>query len=163
LQYDPEPRRRQSVSHIRHDAIERRRAKIIELLSKGKNHSQIAEELDVDVSTVSRDYQYIQENARKTLNKYATEVIPLELMKCIARLNAISNEAWTIFDRVDSDKERVPALSLAMRAAVQLVNILTSYRNSVQESELQEPVQESKEEKSTGKKSTEPDPAETVF
>lgn len=50
-----------------------RRGQAIEFISKCKNLLQIAEILKVDISTVSRDYQYIRENARKVLEKYLAE------------------------------------------------------------------------------------------
>jgi hypothetical protein len=109
------------------ELIEWRRSQVIELISKGKNLSQTAEILRVDVSTVCRDFQYIKENADKVLKKYFAETVPLEVTKCLSRLNAISNEAWKMAELANSnEKTKLSALSLAQDAALHIVNIVTN-------------------------------------
>lgn len=57
---------------------ENRLAKIISLYSKGLNQEQIAQELDIDQSTVSRDLQSIKEEAAMQIEKYLREDILTE-------------------------------------------------------------------------------------
>jgi DNA-binding transcriptional ArsR family regulator len=85
-------------SQIQKDLIKWRRAKVIELVSKGKNLSEIAEILKIDVSTVSRDYQYIRENASKVLEKYLVETVPLEMAKwTLIKADTLHNDLFDAF------------------------------------------------------------------
>jgi hypothetical protein len=161
-------------SQIQKDLIKWRRAKVIELVSKGKNLSEIAEILKVDVSTVSRDYQYIRENAIKVLEKYLVETVPLEMAKCLSRLTAISDEAWSMVERAKDDKEKAAALALAQRTAVLILNVVTNnkavvddalkFSDSVEskgrQKEAKNKINELSRKKSRSKESN---PAETVF
>jgi hypothetical protein len=110
------------------ELIDWRRGQVIQLISKGKNLTQIAEILSVDVSTICRDYQYIKENANIILQKYFAETVILEVTKCLSRLTAISNEAWKMVEQADKEgdkKTKATALSIAQKAALDIVKILT--------------------------------------
>jgi hypothetical protein len=90
--------------------------------------TQTAEIQKVDVSTVSRDYQYIRENAHSIFKKYFAEIVPLELIKCLSRLTLISNEAWKMAEQADKEgdkKIKVTAMSLAQKDALDILNIIT--------------------------------------
>ena len=54
--------------------IEWRRAKVMELLSKGEsNQSEIARILQVDKSIVCRDIAYLREQAKSNIKRYIDE------------------------------------------------------------------------------------------
>jgi len=102
--------------------------KVIELISKGKNLTQIAEILKVDVSTISRDYQYIGENANSILVNFFVEILPLEVTKCLSRLTSISDEAWKMAEQADKEgdmKTKATAMLLARKAALDVLNVIT--------------------------------------
>jgi hypothetical protein len=115
------------------ELIDWRRSQVIQLISKGKNLTQTAEILKVDVSTVCRDYQHIKENANKVLKKYFAETVPLEVTKCLSRLNAISKEAWDMAEKASNEKNKIAALSLAQEAALHIVNVVTNNKPLVDE------------------------------
>ena len=57
--------------------IEWRRAKVMELLSKGEsNQSEIDRILQVDKSIISRDVTYLREQAKHNIKKYIDEWLP---------------------------------------------------------------------------------------
>jgi hypothetical protein len=125
---------RKTKQQQQQELIEWRRSQVIELISKGKNLTQTAEILRVDVSTVCRDYQYIRENANKVLKKYFAETVPLEVTKCLSRLNAISNEAWKMAEQDGiNEKTKLSALSLAQDAALHIVNVITNNKPLIDE------------------------------
>jgi len=110
------------------ELIDWRRGQVIQLISKGKNLTQIAEILKVDVSTICRDYQYIRENASIVLKKYFAEIVPLEITKCLSRLTAVSNEAWKMAEQADKEgdkKTKTTAMSLAQEAALDILKVVT--------------------------------------
>jgi hypothetical protein len=115
------------------ELIDWRRSQVIQLISKGKNLTQTAEILKVDVSTVCRDYQFIKENANKVLKKYFAETVPLEVTKCLSRLNGISKEAWDMAEKASNEKNKIAALSLAQEAALHIVNVVTNNKPLVDE------------------------------
>jgi transcriptional regulator len=64
--------------------IEWRRAKVMELLSKGEsNQSEIARILQVDKSIVCRDMTYLRQQAKTNIKRYIDERLPEEYKKCM--------------------------------------------------------------------------------
>lgn len=121
--------RNHQLQQRQQELIDWRRGQVVELISKGKNLTQIAEILKVDVSTISRDYHYIRENANRILEKFFVEIVPLEVAKCLARLTAISNEAWRMAEQADKDgdrKTKAIAMSLAHKAALDILDVITN-------------------------------------
>ncbi len=75
--------------------VEWRRAKVMELLSKGENNqSEIARTLQVDKSITCRDIAYIRHQSRANIKRYIDERLPEEYEKCLVGLTAITREAW---------------------------------------------------------------------
>src|SRR5215203_7035410 len=123
-QYQEHQKKKQQQEEL----IDWRRGQVIELISKGKNLTQIAEILKVDVSTVSRDHQYIRENANSILKNFFVKILPLEATKCLSRLTSISNEAWKMAEQTDKEGDRktqATALSLAQKAVLDILEVLT--------------------------------------
>src|SRR5215203_1798355 len=135
-QYQEHQKKKQQQEEL----IDWRRGQVIELISKGKNLTQIAEILKVDVSTVSRDHQYIRENANSILKNFFVKILPLEATKCLSRLTSISNEAWKMAEQTDKEGDRktqATALSLAQKAALDILEVLTDnqlYNNDISKS-----------------------------
>jgi hypothetical protein len=123
-------------SEVQQTLIHWRRAQVVQLLSKGKNLTQIAEILKVDRSTVSRDYQFVKENASDVMRKYLVDTLPFELTKFLARLNSISDEAWKMVEQADKEgdmRTKFQALSLAQKAALQIVQVITGNEAIIKE------------------------------
>jgi hypothetical protein len=97
--------------NIDQDLIDWRRGQVVQLLSKGMSVDQTADILHVDPRTIYRDQHYIKENAKEVMRKYLTHTIPYELVKCVSRLNAVSNEAWVMIESSNDTKERGAALA----------------------------------------------------
>ena len=123
-------------SQVQQNLIDWRRSQVVQLLSKGKTLTQIAETLKVDRSTVSRDYQFIRENSSDVMRKYLVETVPFEITKFLARLNSISDEAWKMVEQADKDgdtRTKFQALSLAQKAALLIVEVVAGNKNIVDE------------------------------
>jgi hypothetical protein len=135
------------------ELIDWRRGQVIQLISKGKNLTQTAEILKVDTSTICRDYQYIRENANSILKKYFVEIVPLEVTKCLSRLTSISNEAWKMAEQADKagdSKTKATAMSLAQKAALDILNVITDNHWLVDEALEVEEDEEKKKEQERG-------------
>jgi predicted transcriptional regulator len=96
---------------------ENRLSKVISLFSKGLNQEEIAVELHVDQSTVSRDLQLIKQEARKQVEKYLREDILLEYLRYMAGSNEITRKLWEIVQNENTTtKEKTNNLSQLMQS-----------------------------------------------
>jgi hypothetical protein len=78
---------------------------------------EIARELNVDQSTVSRDLQYIKQEAKKKIEKYLNEDILFEYLRYIAGSNEVTRKLWEIVQNEKTmTKDKMNALSLLMQS-----------------------------------------------
>lgn len=106
---------------------ENRLSKVISLFSKGLNQEEIAHELHVDQSTVSRDLQLIKQEARRQVEKYLREDILLEYLRYMAGSNEITRKLWEIVQNEKTTmKEKTNALSQLMQSYNSRLQTLTS-------------------------------------
>src|ERR671930_620428 len=107
--------------------VEWRRAKVMELLSKGEsNQSEIARILQVDKSIVCRDIAYLRNQAKANIKRYIEERLPEEYEKCLVGLNAITKEAWNTAQNTEDKREKIQALSLAKDCYSMKLDLLTN-------------------------------------
>jgi hypothetical protein len=106
--------------------IEWRKAKVMELLSKGEtNQSEIARTLQVDKSIICRDIAYLRQQAKANIKRYIDERLPEEYEKCLVGLNAITREAWNTAQSTEDKREKIQALSLAKECYSMKMDLLT--------------------------------------
>src|ERR687897_1050347 len=127
---------------------ENRLSRIISLYSKGLTQAEIAQELGVDQLTVSRDLQFIKQEAKKKIEKYLNEDILFEYLRYIAGSNEVTRELWGIVQNEKTiTKDKMNVLSLLMQSYNRRLEMLIggpeSYMNakkSVSEIKFQERV-----------------------
>ncbi|PWU82045.1 MAG: hypothetical protein DLM72_03780 [Candidatus Nitrosopolaris wilkensis] len=69
--------------------IEWRRSKVMELLVKGYNHYEIAKELQISRPTISRDTEWLRNQAKEELRQYVEEKLPEEHSRCLRGVNEV--------------------------------------------------------------------------
>jgi hypothetical protein len=117
----------QQMSTSLQQIIEWRRAKVMELLSKGENNqSEISRILQVDKSIICRDISYLRNQAKTNIKKYIDERLPEEYEKCLVGLNAITKEAWNTAQQTEDKREKIHALSLAKECYSMKLDLLTN-------------------------------------
>ena len=104
------------ISHNRIQ-IKDRRENILILLTKGMKGYEIAKELGVDASTVSRDIHYLIGQSQDYLNSLAKETLPFMYQTSIEGIRNVLKECWNIYT-IESNKEinwfhKLAALKLA--------------------------------------------------
>jgi predicted transcriptional regulator len=161
------------------DLLHWRRSEVVKLLSQGLTIDKTAEILKISPATVKRDHAYIRQNSQQVLQQYFTDTLPNEVLKAIARLTAVSDEAWEMARKAKEDVEpklRTEALRLAKDAANDITDIVTNNKSlidsarAVEDKEKRLTEMEQMEEgeehellsKDGGTETTEPDP-ERVF
>jgi hypothetical protein len=106
--------------------VEWRRAKVLELLSKGDSPSDIAKTLQVDLSIISRDVYFLRQQAKTNIKRYTDERLPEEYEKCLVGLTAITKEAWNTAANTEDKREKIQALSLAKECYSMKLELLTN-------------------------------------
>jgi hypothetical protein len=114
---------------------ENRLSRVISLYSKGLTQAEIAQELSVDQSTVSRDLQFIKQEAKKKIEKYLNEDILFEYLRYIAGSNEVTRKLWEIVQNENvTTKDKTNALSLLMQSYNKRLEVLVggpeSYMNA---------------------------------
>src|SRR5918994_1340367 len=105
--------------------LEWRRNKVQQLLVRGYSQWDIADELQIDQSTVSRDIQCIRREAHENLQKHIQEKLPQEYERCLTGMNQVLKLSWDIANKpknasndngqtmtMTDNKTRLQALSL---------------------------------------------------
>jgi hypothetical protein len=106
--------------------VEWRRAKVLEMISKGNSQTEIAGFLQVDLSIITRDVSYLRQQAKHNIKKYIDERLPEEYEKCLIGLTAILREAWTTAAKTGDKREKIQALSLAKDCYSMKLDLLTN-------------------------------------
>jgi transcriptional regulator with XRE-family HTH domain len=126
---------------------ENKLSRMITLYSKGLTQSEIASELGIDQSTVSRDLQFIKQEAKKKIERYLNEDILFEFLRYMAGSNEVTRHLWELVQSEESARDKMNALSLLMQCYNKRLDMLIggpeSYLNakkSVSEAKFQERV-----------------------
>jgi hypothetical protein len=106
--------------------VEWRRAKVLELTSKGNSQTEISGILHVDLSIISRDISYLRQQSKQNIKKYIDERLPEEYEKCMVGLTSILREAWNTAQNTQDKREKIQALSLAKECYSMKLELLTN-------------------------------------
>lgn len=91
---------------------ENRFSEIISLHSKGLNQTEIAAELKVNQSTISRDIELIKTQARSQLDRFFRNDIFVEFAAYQSGSNQVIKQLWKTVEHCDEPKDRISALKL---------------------------------------------------
>jgi hypothetical protein len=90
--------------------IDDRRKQVMTLLSKCFNEDQIAKQLGVDQSTVSRDIKALKAAAQCYVYDLAKSNLAYEYVKTINGLDEVKKEAWRLYSDSINTKVKLGAL-----------------------------------------------------
>jgi IS30 family transposase len=90
--------------------IEDRRKQVMTLLSKCVNEDQIAKQLGVDQSTISRDIKALKAAAQSYVYDLAKSNLAYEYVKTINGLDEVKKEAWRKYSDSINTKVKLGAL-----------------------------------------------------
>jgi hypothetical protein len=89
------------------DAVEWRRARVLELDSQGYTHCEIVSKLLIAKGTVSNDLSFLKKQAIANLQHHIHEVIPDEYQKCMTGMKSNLKETLEIANTVTDGLESV--------------------------------------------------------
>jgi hypothetical protein len=121
------------------ERLQWRRNKVLELSSQGRSQPEIATILQVGLGTVSRDIQYLREQARKNLETHINDRLPEEYQSCMTGLKQVLKLSWDIATKSKNnnnengetltmidDKTRIQALALANDCYKYIMDLTTN-------------------------------------
>jgi hypothetical protein len=119
--------------NIKRTQIEWRRSKVQELLVKGNNHYEIASVLQVSRPTITRDVEYLRQQAKENMKNHIAD-LPFNIKQATEGLNKLISMLYDIQDldvmkaqgRKASDHVRVLAIGLIKDCIKEKIEILTS-------------------------------------
>jgi hypothetical protein len=101
-------------SQKQQEQIDWRRAKLLEMLSKGEtNQSEIARKLQVDKSVICKDVAVIRKQAQENLQHHIHEVVPEEYQKCMVGMKRNLKQTLEIRDSASDPKTKLQAAAIA--------------------------------------------------
>jgi hypothetical protein len=96
--------------------IQQRREKLWSLFARGMKRYDIAKELGVDPTTISRDTAYLVSESQHYLNSLAKETLPFMYQTSIEGIRDVIKECWTIYQSDDNSRvnmyQKLAALKL---------------------------------------------------
>lgn len=82
--------------------------------------------MQVSRPTITRDIEYLRQQAKQNIRKYIDERLPEEYEKCLVGLTSILREAWNIVANTEDRREKIQALSLAKECYAMKLELLTN-------------------------------------
>jgi hypothetical protein len=79
--------------------IDWRRAKVLELSSQGYSQIEIATNLQMDKSIISRDLAYLRQQAQDNLKMHIQDKLPEEYQNCMTGINQVLKICWDIVNK----------------------------------------------------------------
>jgi hypothetical protein len=95
------------------DAIEWRRARVLELDSQGYTHREIVAKLQIAKGTVSNDFAYIRKQAQDNLQYHIHEVVPEYFQKCLWGMKRTLKQTFEISEISPDPKIKLEAMRIA--------------------------------------------------
>jgi hypothetical protein len=97
--------------------IEERRRKVVCLLAQSMTESEIAQELQVDQSTISRDIKVLKTLSQKFVYDLAKSDLAYYYKQCIDGIEEVKREAWQMFRDSNNNSLRPKDKLLALKLA----------------------------------------------
>jgi IS30 family transposase len=95
--------------------IEDRRRKVASLLAQSMTETEIAQEIGVDQSTISRDIKVLKELSQQFVYDLAKSDLAYYYKQCIDGIEEVKRKAWESYRSTDSslkEKDKLLALKL---------------------------------------------------
>jgi len=106
--------------------VQWRRAKVLEMSSQGYSQIEIATQLQVDEPPISRDIQFLRQQAQQSLQHHIHEVIPEEYQKCMTGMKQTLKQVIEIGNTVSDPKVKLEAKRIAIDCYRFILDISTN-------------------------------------
>jgi hypothetical protein len=93
--------------------VQWRRAKVLEMSSHGYSQIEIATQLQVDETIISKDVTHLRQQAQENLQKHIHEVLPEEYQKCMVGMKRNLKHVLEIGDAASDPKIKLESRRIA--------------------------------------------------
>jgi predicted transcriptional regulator len=111
------------------ERLEWRRNKVSELSVKGFSQVEIARMLQISEPTISRDIEYLRQEANETIKNHIQKKLPYEYSKTLQGIEEIIKESWIVCinaDKKGDTKEKLQSLALIKDTYNTKMDLLTN-------------------------------------
>ena len=120
-------------SKMQQQQIEWRRAKVLELSSQGYSQIEIATNLQIDKSIISRDMAYLRQQAHENLKTHIQDKLPEEYQNCMTGINQVLKICWEIVNKsrnINNDNGQTVTMTdnKTVLQALALINDCNKYK-----------------------------------
>ena len=92
--------------------VEDRRMKITSLLAQSMNQSEISKELNIHISTVSRDVKYLKKQSHQFIYDLAKSDLAFYYKQCLEGIDEVKRRTWQIFKESACSRDKLFALKV---------------------------------------------------
>jgi hypothetical protein len=86
-------------SKMEQQQLDWRRAKVLELSSRGYSQIEIATDLQIDKSVICRDLVYLRQQANENLKTHIQNKLSEEYQNCMTGVNQVLKICWEIVNK----------------------------------------------------------------
>jgi hypothetical protein len=122
-------------SKMQQQQIEWRRAKVLELSSQGYSQIEIAKNLQMDKSVISRDIVHLRQQAHDNLKMHIQDKLPEKYQNCMTGINQVLKICWEIVNKsrnVDNENGNGQTITMidnkTVLQALALINDCNKYK-----------------------------------
>jgi hypothetical protein len=108
------------------DAIEWRRARVLELDSQGYTHREIVAKLQIAKGTVSNDLAYLRKQAQDNLQYHIHEVVPEYYQKCLWGMKRNLKQTLEIAETASDPRIKLEARRIANDCYKYIMDLTTN-------------------------------------
>jgi predicted transcriptional regulator len=88
-----------------------RRDRVLELTSKGKTQTEIADILNYSQQTISNDTIYLRKKARENLQNHSQE-LPYHYEQALNNLTSVRKEAWALIEQTKDERVKASLFTI---------------------------------------------------
>lgn len=99
-----------------------RREQVLTLLSKGYSQREVADELHVHESIISRDLKALEEQTQNFVTELARKTFGLKFYQSYSGINQVIKQSWIQFDKTKNPR----FLSLLLNAYARQIELITN-------------------------------------
>src|SRR5215213_10710532 len=117
---------KQMTSEMKQQQLEWRRANVLELSSEGYTQREIAGKLQVDLTAVNRDIQFLRQQAQQNLQKHIHETVPEEYQRCMIGMKRNLKQTLEIAETASDPKTKLQARAIANDCYKYIMDLTTN-------------------------------------
>jgi DNA-binding CsgD family transcriptional regulator len=102
-----------------------RRDRVLELTSKGKTQTEIADILNYSQQTISNDIIYLRKRAKENLQNHSQE-LPYHYEQALSNLTSVRKEAWALAEQTKDERLKASLFTIIKDVNESILEVLAA-------------------------------------